>query len=170
MNAQPTSTWFALRNPAFCLLWCANVLSGTFVSAQDMAATWSMHDFGASTFELSSMATAAAVPFFIFTLAAGAVADIVNRHTVIVSAVLWQGACSAFLAIGAWTGAINSTSVLTCIFALGIGIAFAAPVMGALIPDIVDTEELPSAITLGGVQMNLAGIISPALGGLLLPL
>ena len=29
MNAQTTSTWFALRNPAFCLLWCANVLSGT---------------------------------------------------------------------------------------------------------------------------------------------
>ena len=60
--------------------------------------------------------------------------------------------------------------MLVCIFALGIGIAFAAPVMVAIIPDIVDAEELPSAITLGGVQMNLAGIIGPALGGLLLPL
>jgi hypothetical protein len=27
--------------------------------------------------------------------------------------------------------------------------------MGAIVPDIVNTEELPSAITLGGVQMNL---------------
>ena len=30
-------------------------------------------------------------------------------------------------------------------------------------------EELPSAIALGGIQMNLAGIIGPALGGLLIP-
>jgi MFS family permease len=134
-----------------------------------MAATWLMHDLGASAFELSFMATAAAVPFFIFTLPAGAIADIINRRAVIVSAVLWQGACSAFLAIAASTGAINSISVLVCIFALGIGIAFAAPVLGAVTPDIVDTEELPSAITLGGVQMNLAGIVGPALGGLLLP-
>ena len=31
-------------------------------------------------------------------------------------------------------------------------------------------EELPSAVTLGGVQMNLSGVIGPALGGLLLPI
>ena len=129
-----------------------------------------MHDLGASAFALSFMATAAAAPFFIFTLPAGAVADIVNRRAVVVSALLWQGACSALLAIGAWTRVINPISVLACIFALGIGLAFAAPVMGAIVPDIVDTEELPSAITLGGVQMNLAGIVGPALGGLLLPL
>jgi protein-S-isoprenylcysteine O-methyltransferase Ste14 len=116
------------------------------------------------------MATAAAAPFFIFTLPAGAVADIVNRRAVVVSALLWQGACSALLAIGAWTRVIHPISVLACIFALGIGLAFSAPVMGAIVPDIVDTEELPSAITLGGVQMNLAGIVGPALGGLLLPL
>jgi MFS family permease len=65
---------------------------------------------------------------------------------------------------------LNPISVLVCIFALGVGLAFAAPVWGAIVPDIVDSEELPSAITLGGVQMNLAGIVGPALGGLLLPL
>ena len=81
-----------------------------------------------------------------------------------------QGACSALLALGAWTRVLNPISVLVCIFALGVGLAFAAPVMGAIVPDVVDREELPSAITLGGVQMNLAGIVGPALGGLLLPL
>src|SRR4030095_9751529 len=29
---------------------------------------------------------------------------------------------------------------------------------------------MPSAVTLGGVQLNLSGIVGPALGGLLLPL
>ncbi len=145
-------------------------MSGTFVSAQDVTATWLMHDLGASAFALSLMATAASAPFFLFTPPAGAIADIVNRRVVIVSAVLWQAACSAVLAVAAWTHFLAIPFVLTCIFLLGVGLAFGAPVWGAIVPDIVDKEELPSAITLGGVQLNLSGIIGPALGGLLLPL
>ena len=129
-----------------------------------------MHDPGASPFSVSLLASAASTPFFLFTLPAGAIADIVNRRTLIVSAVLWQGACSALLALGAWTSAINIKSVVACIFALGIGLAFGGPVWGAMVPDIVSTEEIPSAVTLGGVQVNLSGIVGPALGGLLLPL
>ena len=164
-----TSTWFALKNPVFCRLWVASVLSGTFVSAQDIAATWLMHDLGASSFLLSLMTTAASAPFFLFTLPAGAVADIANRRTVIVTAVLWQAACSALLALGVWTGAIGPNLVLLCIFLLGLGVAFYAPVWGAIVPDIASKDELASAITLGGVQLNLSGIVGPALAGLLLP-
>ena len=53
---------------------------------------------------------------------------------------------------------------------MGTGFAFQAPVASASIPEIVGKEQLPSAIALGGIQMNLAGIIGPALGGLLIPL
>ena len=115
------------------------------------------------------MATAASAPFFLFTLPAGALADIVNRRVVIVSAVIWQGACAALLALGAWARVIDTISVLTCVFVLGIGLAFAAPVWGAIVPDVVSKDELSSAITLGGVQLNLSGIVGPALGGFLLP-
>jgi Transmembrane secretion effector len=59
----------------FCRLWLATVVSGTFVSAQDLAATWLMHNLGASSLALSLMATAASAPFFLFTLPAGAVAE-----------------------------------------------------------------------------------------------
>ena len=76
-------------------------------------------------------------PFFLFTLPAGAIADIVNRRTVIVGAVLWQALWSAILAFGAWTDVLNPGAVLACIFALGIGLAFGAPVWGAVVPDIV---------------------------------
>ncbi len=167
---KPSATWFALRNPVFCRLWLATLLSGTFVSAQEVTATWLMHSLDASPFLLSLMATAASAPFFLFTLPAGAAADIVNRRIVIVCAVLWQGAWSAILAIGAWTDVMTPSVVLACIFALGTGLALGAPAWGAIVPDIVDKEELPSAITLGGVQLNLSGIVGPALGGALLPL
>ena len=170
MEKKSASTWFALKNPVFCRLWLASALSGTLVSAQDVTTTWLMNDLGASSFSLSLMATAASAPFFLFTLPAGAIADIVNRRAVIVSAVLWQGAWSALLALGVWKEVISPNSLLACVFALGIGIAFGAPVWAAIVPDIVSKEELPSAVTLGGVQLNLSGIVGPTLGGFLLPL
>jgi MFS family permease len=37
---------------------------------------------------------------------------------------------------------------------------------GTLVP--LPDEELPSAATLGGLQLNVSGIIGPALGGVLL--
>src|SRR4029077_9208315 len=77
---------------------------------------------------------------------------------------------SVVLAFGAWTDAINPSAVLACVFSLGIGLAFGAPVWGAVVPDIVSKDELPSAVTLGGVQLNLSGIVGPALGGFLLPM
>ena len=123
-RAKANSTWFALRNPVFCRLWFATLLSGTFVSSQDVVATWLMHDLGAAPFLLSLMATAASAPFFLFTLPAGAIADIVNRRTVIVSAVLWQALWWAILAFGAFLGLFIPGAVLACIFALGIGLAF----------------------------------------------
>ncbi|MGA7904433.1 MAG: hypothetical protein WCA06_17495, partial [Terrimicrobiaceae bacterium] len=52
VDRKSSSTWFALRNPVFCRLWFATLLSGTFVSSQDVVATWLMHDLGASPFLL----------------------------------------------------------------------------------------------------------------------
>jgi MFS family permease len=166
---ESTSTWFALRNRVFLRIWLATVLSGIFVSAQEVTATWLMYDLGAS-YLLSLMATAASTPLFLFTLPAGVIADMVSRRAVILAAVTWQGACSALLALGAWTHTIGISSVLACVFAFGIGVAFTNTVWGASIPDIVSKDELSSAITLGGVQLNIAGIVGPALGGLLLSL
>ena len=167
-HMQSTSTWFALRNPTFLRIWMATVLSATFLSAQDVTATWLLHDLGAS-FSLSLMATATSTPLLLFALPAGIVADKTNRRNVILSAMAWQAAFTALLAFGAWTKTLSINSVLLCVFALGIGIAFGAPVWSAIVPSIVSKEELASAVTLGGVQVNIAGIVGPALGGFLLP-
>ena len=166
MNA--TSTWFALKNPTFLRIWLATVFSATFLSAQDITATWLLHDLGAS-FSLSLMATATSTPLLLFALPAGIIADTANRRNVILSAMAWQTVFTGLLALGAWTKTLSISLVLLCVFALGIGIAFSAPVWSAIVPSIVSKEELPSAVTLGGVQVNIAGIVGPALGGFVLP-
>src|SRR5207244_4147070 len=50
----------------------------------------------------------------------------------------------------------------------GIGFAFNAPAWSSVVPEIVSKEELASAVTLGGLQLNVCGIIGPAVGALIL--
>ena len=167
---QNTSIWLALRNPAFVGLWLPSVVSGVCVSAHDTAATWLMNALGVSALLLSLIATAASLPFFLFTLPAGALADLSNRRNLLIAVYLWLAAAAGLLAVCTWLHWVHPYIILTTVFLLGIGFAFNAPVWGSIVPEIVQKEELASAITLGGVQMNLGGILGPAIGGLLLPI
>jgi MFS family permease len=167
---QNTSIWLALRNPAFIGLWLPSVVSGVCVSAHDTAATWLLNALGASPLLLSLIATAASLPFFLFTLPAGALADLSDRKNLLIAVYLWLAAAAGLLAVCTWLHWVHPYVILTTVFLLGIGFAFNAPVWTSIVPEIVQKEELASAITLGGVQMNLGGILGPALGGLLLPI
>ena len=167
---QNTSIWLALRNPGFSALWLPSVVSGVCVAAHDTAATWLMNALGASPLMLSLIATAASLPFFLFTLPAGALADLGDRRKLLITVYLWLAAAAGLLAVCTWLHLVHPYVILTTVFLLGIGFAFGAPVWASIVPQIVQREELASAITLGGVQMNLGGIVGPALGGLLLPI
>ena len=166
---QNTSVWLALRNRVFRGLWLASVVSGVCVSAHDTAATWLMNASSASPLLLSLMATAASLPFFLLTLPAGAVADLTNRRNLFIASYLWLAFAAGLLAALVWLHLVHPYWILTTVFLLGTGFAFNAPVWASVVPEIVQREEIPSAVTLGGVQMNLAGIVGPAIGSLLLP-
>ena len=59
------------------------VISGTCVVAHDTAATWLMNMLTPSPFLISVLSTVASLPFFLFTLPACALADIVDRKKLI---------------------------------------------------------------------------------------
>jgi MFS family permease len=69
--------------PGIQKLWIAAVISGTCVAAHDSAATWTMNIFTGSPLLLSLMSTVASLPFFLFTLPAGVLADKVNRQKLV---------------------------------------------------------------------------------------
>jgi MFS family permease len=169
-KTQNTSIWLAFHNRVFAGLWAASVVSGICGSAHDTAATWLMNQLGASPLLLSLMATAASLPFFLFTLPAGAVADLTDRRKLFIVVYLWLAAAAGLLAVCTWAHRVHPYLILATVFLLGIGFAFNAPVWASVTPEVVRKDELDSAITLSGVQMNLAGIVGPALGGLLVPL
>jgi len=163
-----TSSWRALQNPTFRRLWLATVVSGTFVSAHDTAAAWAMNSISRSTLLLSLISTAATLPFFLFILPAGALADTVNRKKVLSAAYIWLAVCAGGLAILGWLHLLSAYVLLGSVFLIGAGFALNAPAFSAAVPEIVSNEELPSASILSGLQLNISAIAGPALGGMLL--
>ena len=116
------------------------------------------------------MSTVASLPFFLFTLPAGALADKVDRQKLICFINVGLAATAAGLAVLGWLHLLNPYLILVSVFLIGVGFAFNAPAWTSIVPQVVSDAELPSAATLSGLQFNISGIIGPALGGLLIPL
>jgi MFS family permease len=163
-----SSTWSALRNPVFRNLWIASLVSGTCVAAHDTAATWAMSSVTHMPIFLSLMSTVASLPFFLFTLPAGALADMVDRRRLIYTMNVWLAIAAGGLAVCGWLHLLTPAVILIGVFLVGTGFAWNSPAWTAIQPEIVSNDQLPSAATLGGLQLNISGIIGPLIGGLLL--
>src|SRR6516162_10992552 len=169
-TSKKTSTWFALRNPIFRRLWFAMVVSGSCIGAHNTAVYFALHSLGAKTVLLSLMATVSALPYTLFTLPAGAVADMVDRKKILLGVQLWHAALAIALAILWMTHLLNPYLILASAFLFSAGFAFGSPAHSSVIAEIASPEELASAYTLAGLQMDVSGIIGPLLSALLLPL
>jgi predicted MFS family arabinose efflux permease len=64
----------------------------------------------------------------------------------------------------------STTLIFLCVLGVGIGNALNAPVFSAVLPVLVPKRDMPGAVSLQSVQLNLSRVIGPAIGGLLLPL
>jgi MFS family permease len=167
---EKISTWFALRNAVFRRLWVAMVVSGSCIGAYNTAVYWALHSLGAKTVIISLMATVSALPYTLFTLPAGAFADMVDRKRILLGVQLWH-ACLAFVMAILWMGhLLNPYIILASAFLFSTGFAFGSPAHSSVIAEMVSREELGSAYTLAGLQMDVSGIIGPLLSALLLPL
>jgi MFS family permease len=96
--------------------------------------------------------------------------DMVDCKNLLCGINLWLAVAAAGLAIPVWLRLINPGLILVWVFLMGIGFAFNAPASISIVPEIVSDAELPAATTLSGLQLNIAGIVGPPLGGLLVQL
>jgi MFS family permease len=167
--AEKTSTWFALRNAIFRRLWLAMVVSGSCIGAYNTAVYWALHSLGANTVPLSLMATVSALPFTLFTLPAGAFADMVDRKKILLGVQLWHAFIAFAMAVLWIFHLLNPYIILASAFLVSTGFAIGSPAHSSVIAEMVSAEELGSAYTLAGLQMDISGIIGPLLSALLLP-
>src|SRR5258708_4885337 len=169
-TSEKTSTWLALRNPVFKRLWLAMVISGSRIGAHNAAVYWTLTSLGASPVLISLMARVSALPATLFTLTAGALADMLDRKKILLAVQLWHASIAIALTILWMAHLLNPYLILASAFLFSAGFAFSSPAHSSVIAEMVSAEELGSAYTLAGMQMDLSGIIGPLFAALLIPL
>ena len=107
------------------------------------------------------------LPIMLFSLAAGAIADNYSRRTVMLAAQGFMLAVSVTLAASAYLGLISPWLLLTFTFLIGCGTALNGPAWQSSVRDMVPRQDLPQAIALNSVGMNMARSVGPALGGII---
>ena len=133
---------------------------------QNVAQGWLVLTLTAnSAFWLGVVGFAGSIPFLIFTLFGGVVADRVNMRRLLL---ITQSAMMilAFILSGL-TGfkVITVWEVVVLSFLNGMAMAINAPSYQALVPRLVPREDLINAIALNSAQFNMSRILGPTLGG-----
>src|SRR3954471_15577372 len=165
MTIEARSTWSPLRYPLFRALWIASTASHIGSYMTDVGQGWLMSSLTPSPLIISLLMTAESLPFFIFGLPAGALADIVDRRHLLIVSQLAMAIAVGALAVLTLSGFVTPWILLALAFALGIATAFNDPAWQAVIPELLPKEELAAGITLSGIGVNVARTLGPALGG-----
>ena len=107
------------------------------------------------------------VPLFALTPVTGWVADRLDRRVIARATAALQILAAATLAWFTWAGTISLAILFLVAFLLGIARAFSGPALGALAPNLVPKESLPSAIALSSIAWQAGMVMGPGLGGYL---
>ena len=149
----------------FRLMWVGACTSSIGTWMQIVAQGWLVYRLSHSAFLLALDQFLGGIPIFLFTLIGGVVADRVERRKVLLASQYIQMASAIILTLLVATGHVRIWHILTLSFVAGFAQAFGGPAYSALIPTLVDREDMPNAIALNSIQFNLAVTVGPALAG-----
>ena len=150
-KSAASSSWTALRNRTYRAIWFASLISGICASAHGTAVTWAMNQLSHSALFLSMISTFPSLPLFLFTLPAGALADIMDRGRLVTIMHIWLAAAAGGVAVLGCLNLLNGYLILLFVFLIRVGSAFNAAEFCSLLTDMVSSEELPSATVLNGL-------------------
>jgi predicted MFS family arabinose efflux permease len=149
----------------FRLMWIGACTSSIGTWMQIVAQGWLIYRLSHSAFLLALDQFLGGIPIFLFTLIGGVVADRIERRKVLLVSQYVQMASAAILTVLVIRGLSHVWPILCLSFMSGLAQAFGGPAYSALIPTLVDREDMPNAIALNSIQFNLAVTIGPALAG-----
>jgi MFS family permease len=161
------SAWAPLRRGRFRALWATQLATQVVLWMQTVGAVTVLKDVGASAAVIALVQTAVTLPAVLFALLSGALADLVDRRRLLTLVQAWMFLVCVALALLVATGAVSPGLVLALTFGLGVGVALTTPAAWALTLDVVGRAELPQAVALNGVALNVARAAGPAAAGLI---
>src|SRR5579864_6109203 len=152
----------------FRLMWIGACTSSIGTWMQIVAQGWLIYRLSHSSFLLGLDQFLAGLPIFLFTLIGGVVADRIERRKILLVSQYIQMASAGILTVLVAADVVHVWEILCLSFVSGLAQAFGGPAYQALIPTLVEREDMPNAIALNSIQFNLAVTVGPALAGVTL--
>ena len=160
--------WSSLLFRDYRLLWIASVLSSLAGQIRNVATLYQVYDISGSAFKLGLTGFLETLPFIIFGLYAGAVADAFDRKKLLVATISLQIVPNLLLGLLTLTGSIQ----VWHIYALGLLGSFVEvfnwPARAALIPRLVPPALLMNAMVVNTMILQTSFLVGPAIGGFLI--
>ena len=149
-------------------MWIGACTSSIGTWMQIVAQGWLIYRLSHSSRLLGIDQFLGGLPIFLFTLIGGVVADRIERRKILLVSQYIQMASAGILTVLVATGTVHVWHILSLSFVSGLAQAFGGPAYSALIPTLVEQEDMPNAIALNSIQFNLAVTVGPALAGITL--
>lgn len=166
MLERLTKTFKAFTYPDFRLMWAGAFTSSVGTWMQEVAQNWLIFTMTGSATLLAIDGFLGDAPFLLFSLLGGVFADRLDRRRILLVSQFVQ-LSSAFLLAGLILGNhVQVWMILTLSFVVGLAQSFGGPAYQALVPTLVDREDLQNAVAMNAIQFNLARVIGPVLAGI----
>jgi MFS family permease len=150
------------------LLWIASVLASLATQIRNVATLYQVYDISGSAFKLGLTGFLETLPFILFGLYAGAVADAFDRKKLLIITLSLQVVPNLFLGMLTLTGSIQVWHIYT-FGLLGAFIeVFNWPARSALIPRLVPPRLLMNAMVVNTMILQTSFLVGPAIGGFLI--
>ena len=157
-----------LRHRNFRLFWIGQTVSLIGTWMQTMAQGWLALELSNSALLVGLVASAASLPILLFSFHAGVIVDRVDKLRLVRVCQTLHAIQAALLWSFTATGHITIGRLIVLAAANGVISAFEIPARQSLVIDLVGRDELPGAIALNSSGFNLARVIGPAIGALII--
>jgi MFS family permease len=140
-------------------------LIGTWL--QSLALGWLVYRITRSTVLMGTVSFCTLFPTLPLGPIAGIAADRYSRRHIIISMQMLMMAQAALLAWWTYSGSITTGRIITLALLLGVANVFEMTARQSFYVHLVGKEDLPNALAINAMTFNLARVIGPSLGGLL---
>src|SRR6266852_5566449 len=161
-------TFIALRHRNFRIFWFGQLISLIGTWMQTTAQAWLVLQLTHSAWLLGVVGALQFLPVMFLSLFGGVLADRLPKRKVL----LFTQSSAMIQAIILWalvaTGHVQIWHVLILASLLGLTNSIDMPTRQAFVVEMVGREDLPNAIALNSSLFNMARVLGPGLGGLII--
>jgi len=143
-----------------------SAISDTGTWMQVMAQGWVMSTLTNKALYLGLIGFASGIPSLALTMFGGSVADRYDKRMILIATQIVQALLALILGVLVLTGRVQIWHIVVLAACLGVCIAFEMPAINALVPELVKTDEIATAIALDRSVFHGSRLVGPSLAGL----